>query len=316
MALTEKQQHLLKKFEELAQSFTPRSAKKAAALINGVSDSAISAIKGGYYKGNYNDTFARLEEYFEVKAAAQNTYEEPSYVPTSISQAVYEAIRACQIKGGFTVATGDAGIGKTKAVMQFAKDYPNNCAVITINPCCKSTRAVLKLIAAELGVSIERGMDDLWLAIIQKLHDGMVIIVDEAQLLPYHSIETLRSFADYFDRKGQTMGVALVGNNGIREKIEGKSKEVYRQVNNRIWQRPFFKTKDVKPEDVVLLFPLLEGQEKELTFLHRIAQTNEGIRGAVRLFANAFDNKRFDLAGLSAMAKAMRMNLSGLERIS
>ncbi|MCL2697925.1 MAG: AAA family ATPase [Oscillospiraceae bacterium] len=313
MDFTEKRQFTLNKFAELAQSCG--SANKAAELI-GVSASVMSSIKSNTYKGNYENVFNKVYAYFETKIAAQNTYAEVDYVPTSISQAVYEAIRACQIKGGFTVATGDAGIGKTKAVMQFAKDYPNNCAVITINPCCKSTRAVLKLIAAELGISIERGMDDLWLAIVQKLHDGMVIIVDEAQLLPYHSIETLRSFADYFDRKGQTMGVALVGNNGIREKIEGKSKEVYRQVNNRIWQRPFFKTKDVKQEDISLLFPLLKGQEKELTFLHKIAQTNEGIRGAVRLFANAFDNRCFDLAGLSAMAKAMRMNLAGLERIS
>lgn len=312
MDFNEKRQIALERFSALAESCG--SANKAAELI-GVSASVMSAIKSGSYKGNYDNVFNKIFAYFETKSAAQDTYSEVDYVPTSISQAVYEAIRSCQIKGGFTVATGDAGIGKTKAVRQFAKDYPNNCAVITINPCCKSTRAVLKLIASELGVSIERGMDDLWIAITQKLHDGMVIIVDEAQLLPYHSIETLRSFADYFDAKGQTMGVALVGNNGIREKIEGKSKEVYRQVNNRVWQRPFFKTKDVKPEDIALLFPLLEGQEKELTFLHKIAQTAEGIRGAVRLFANAFDNKRYDLSGLSAMAKAMRMNLSGLERL-
>lgn len=86
-------------------------------------------------------------------------------------------------------------------MQKYHADNPVNSIVITVNPCFKSAKAVLKLIALELGVPISQSTDDLWLAIAQKLHDGMVIIIDEGQLLTFHGIETIRSFADYFPKE-------------------------------------------------------------------------------------------------------------------
>lgn len=310
--LSERQQRALEQFEILAAELS--SANKAGQRC-GVSSSVISLIKSGTYKGSVANQLDKLIAYFDTKSKAQALYCEVEYAPTSISVKVYETIRACQIKGGFATVTGDAGIGKTKAIKKFVEDYPENSIFITINPCCKSTKSVLKLIAQQLGVPLSQSVDDLWMSIISHMHDSMVLIVDEAQLLTYHSIETLRSFSDYFDSRNQTLGVALVGNDGIREKIEGKSREIYRQVNNRTWQRPQLRTTGIKLGDIELLFPMLHGQNQELLFLHKVAQTAEGVRGAVRLFSNAYDNERFDLAGLVAMAKAMRLDLKGLEKV-
>lgn len=227
---------------------------------------------------------------------------------------MYQTLENVKIKGGFAFVTGDAGIGKTKALRKFAADNESNSVMITINPCTKSTKAVLKLLALEMGVTISQSRDDLWISIAAKLHDGMVIAVDEAQLLTYGSIETLRSFADFFGERGQTLGVALVGNDGIREKIEGRSREQYRQVNNRAWQRQQLRTLDVQREDIEMLIPVLKGNEQELEFLHKIAQTAEGVRGAVRLFGNAYDSGKYDLNGLVKMAKMMHLDLKGMEK--
>ena len=82
----------------------------------------------------------------------------------------------------------------------------------------------------------------------------MVIIIDEGQLLTFHGIETIRSFADYFSDRGQTLGVAFVGDNGIEEKFEGKTRRNYRQINNRKWLSPKFVTTDIKRDDVCLLY--------------------------------------------------------------
>ena len=112
----------------------------------------------------------------------------------------------------------------------------------------------------------------------------------------------------------QTLGVVLVGNQGIREKIEGKSREQYRQVANRAWQRQQISTGDVQPEDIKMLFPVLEGREQELTLLYKVAQTAEGIRGAVRLFGNAFDSGDYDFNGIVRMAKMMHLDLKGAEK--
>lgn len=309
--MTDKQANAIRQFEELAARLG--SEKKAGAQI-GVSSSIISQLRKGSYKGDIEKQFDKLYTYFDTKSKAADKYSEVEYAPTTISEVVYQTLENIKIKGGFAFVTGDAGIGKTKALRKFAADNESNSVMITINPCTKSTKAVLKLLALEMGVTISQSRDDLWMSLAAKLHDGMVIAVDEAQLLTYGSIETLRSFADFFGERGQTLGVALVGNDGIREKIEGRSREQYRQVNNRAWQRQQLRTLDVQREDIEMLIPVLKGKDKELEFLHKIAQTAEGVRGAVRLFGNAYDSGKYDLDGLVKMAKMMHLDLKGMEK--
>lgn len=303
-------EELLKRFDELVAEVG--SQNKAAELV-GASASAISQIKSGTYGANEQRQLFKLEKYFAVKDAAVGSFKEIEYAPISTSYKIYTTIQRCHIKGGFAIATGDAGVGKTKAIQQYRKDNEVNTIVITANPAAKSAKAVLKLLALRLGVPVSQPTDDMWFSIVSKLHDGMVVIVDEAQLLTFQAIETLRSIADYFDSYDQTLGVALIGNNGIRERIEGKTREIYRQVNNRAWQRPFIQTTDVKQDDIVMLFPMLAPGSSEIKFLHKVAQSVEGVRGAVRLFTNAYENEHYDLAGLAEMAKAMSIDLKGVD---
>lgn len=65
----------------------------------------------------------------------------------------------------------------------------------------------------------------------------------------------------------------------------------------------------------MLLFPILANNEmlSEIEFLWKIAQTQQAIRGAVNLFSNAYDNGKYDLQGLVAMAKFMELDLTGLD---
>lgn len=303
-------EELLQKFNKLAEKLG--SSAKAANAV-GISSAIISQLKSGTYKGDIQKQFDKLQEYFTVKTSAAEAYTEVAYAPISTSEKVYSTIRSCHIRGGFAVITGDAGIGKTKAVNKYCRDNYESTVVITVNPCQKSGKAVMKLLALKLNVPVQQAADDMWVSIADKLHDGMVIIVDEAQLLTFQAIETLRSLADFFDNNSQTLGVALVGNNGIRERIEGRTRETYRQVNNRTWQRPFLQTSDIKTDDMRLLFPYLSTDSPELKFLHKIAQSSEGIRGAVRLYANSYDNGCCTLDGLAAMAKSMRIDLRGVD---
>ncbi|MGN1109054.1 MAG: AAA family ATPase [Oscillospiraceae bacterium] len=311
--LSPEQQEALEKISKAAAELGI-SEKKMCERI-GVSSSVISQIRGGYYPGDWDKQFDRIYSYFENKTAAAEAYSEVEYAPTSISTLVYKTLRNVQLKGGFAFVTGDAGIGKTKAIRKYIADNPLNSVMITVNPCTKSTTAVLKLLAMELGVPVSQSRDDLWMSIAAKLHDGMVVAVDEAQLLTFGSIETLRSFADFFSERGQTLGVALVGNQGIREKIEGRTREQYRQVANRAWQRQQISTTDVQPEDIRMLFPILNGKEQELNLLYKVAQTAEGIRGAVRLFGNAYDAGSYDFKGIVSMAKMMHLDLKGAEKV-
>ncbi|MGN0633939.1 MAG: AAA family ATPase [Oscillospiraceae bacterium] len=303
--LTERQKWALEKFDALAEKL--ESANKAAAQT-GISATTISMIKSGKYKADPTNQLNKLIAYFETKEAAAETYTAGEYVKTSISDNVYAIIRNCHLKGGLAIACGDAGIGKTQAAMQYAKDYGSSCIYITANPCIKSPKSVLKLLGSQFNVNAS-SLDDLWIAIAGKLSDGMVIIIDEAQHLGLRTIETLRSFADRFDSKGQTLGICFIGNQETVGRLGGKQKAEFAQIRNRTKQTKIYSAKQITREDMELLFPALSGKDMELDFMLKIAHSQQAVRGAVNLFSNAYDNDNISYKGLVGMAKYMEMEV-------
>lgn len=303
--LTDRQKWALDKFDALAEKLD--SANKAAAQT-GISAATISAIKSGKYKADPTNQMNKLIAYFETKEAAAETYTAGEYVKTSISDNVYAIIRNCHLKGGLAIACGDAGIGKTQAAKQYAKDYVSSCIYITANPCIKSPKSVLKLLGSQFNVNAS-SLDDLWIAIAGKLSDGMVIIIDEAQHLGLRTIETLRSFADWFDNKGQTLGICFIGNQETVGRLGGKQKAEFAQIRNRTKQTKIYSAKQITREDMELLFPALSGKDMELDFMLKIAHSQQAVRGAVNLFSNAYDNDNITYKGLVGMAKYMEMEV-------
>lgn len=297
------QNEIMEKVEKFIQA---EGSQNAACAKMGVSPSVISAVRKGNYTGNTEKIFAKLADYFGVKAQAELTYTEIEYAETYISSQVYKIIRTAQIKGGLAVACGDAGIGKTKAIKKYIADHQNSIC-ITVNPCLSSVKAILNMIADRIGVTSEKSRDKLWLGIVGKLKDGMVLIFDESQHLTLKTIEVLRSFSDYFADKGQTLGVVFIGNAETVNKM-GIKKAEFAQVLSRTKQTKIYTTANVTREDIKKLFPIIAEQDKEIDFLLRIAQTRQAVRGAVNLFSNAYDNENISYAGLVAMAKFMEMD--------
>ena len=283
------------------------SQNKACNLI-GISAAIISGLRSGSYKGDEDKQFEKLIAYLRVKEEAKDSYKAQDYVPTSISEDVYQYIRNCQNKGGLMAISGDAGVGKTRAIRHFCENNNLNTIWITANPCLNTVKPVLKALSKALNVNA-RTNDDMYLGIQDKLKDGMVIIFDEAQHLSLKVIETLRGFSDYFADRGQTLGICFVGNSTTISKFGGKQDAVFEQIANRTIQRPIFNTKQIKKTDMELLFPLLAGKDMEIEFLLGIAQTKQAIRGAMHLFSNAYDNGDISYNGLVNMAKHMNMNL-------
>lgn len=289
------------------------SQNKMAKLL-GISSTVLSQLMSGTYKGNVEGMIKVIEDYFSVAGQAEETYHEVAYAETSISTKVYDVIRLAHIKGGLAICSGDAGIGKTKAAKKYVEDNPTNSIYISLNPCLTSIKAILKLLAAKVGARQERSLDDAWLSIAEKLSDKMVIIFDEAQHLPYKPIEMLRAFSDYFTDNGKTLGIVFIGNPETVRRLGAKQKAEFAQIANRTKQKLVYTVKQIKREDIELLFPILKTRDMdaEIDFLWGIAQTQQALRGAVNLFSNAYDNNNYSLNGLIAMAKHMELDLTGL----
>lgn len=270
------------------------SQNKAAAAI-GISATMLSQYKSGKYEGDIDRVEAILREFFTNKEAAKAIYRAASYANTSVSRGVYQTIRLCHLRGGLAVEAGDAGIGKTMAAKKYVEDYPNSAIYVAVNPCTSSVSAFLKSFARALHIDVAGRKDDMWARINDTLIGGKrVLILDESQHLPIKTIETIRSFADC----NRDFGVVMIGN---LNSLCNNGKPGYAQIRNRTKLTMTRHTSNITIEDVRMLFP--DADDSAARFLHKVTQTEQGVRGACNLYNNAVDNGDISYEGLHAMAK-------------
>lgn len=203
---SEEQCALLKKLELFIIS--KGSAGNAGKAL-GVSPSILSGIRNCSYNGNTEEFFRNFESYSQLEAEKKKTviYRDIEYAPTSISETIYQTLRSVHLNGECEIITGDAGIGKTRSIRKYVSDYARN--TIAITPSCTdgTVSGALMLLADELGVSAGGSLNTLNRAVCGKLHDGMLIIVDEAQHLNFKAVDHLRTISTGFTEKGKTLGM-------------------------------------------------------------------------------------------------------------
>lgn len=305
---------LLIKFEHLI--VTEGSAGNAAAKI-GKAPSTMSDVRKYKYKGRTAEVFKALNEYFTTKAERTKVFKSVEYAPTGISCNIYEAVRLTQIKGECSIITGDPGVGKTKTIKKYEADNPKSTVVITGEYFRTGVNSVLEMLAEALGVSDDKP-SRLRKAVLSKLSDGMLIIVDEAQCFSFRALDSLRSLSDKFQDRGETLGVAYIGNHCLRDMFCGKYSESHSQLWSRFCAKPKYYSKQITVDDVKMMFPMLveDNMLKELYFLHSIATTTrEGLRTAVRLFSAAYDSGDYTLDSLVNWAHSFDVEIQNLPQI-
>lgn len=295
------------------EEYLKESGKSQAVVAKeiGINGGALSQ----YLSGKYPTPGAmepKIEEFFSLKEMATIVAVAPSYVDTSISSEVYKTIAYCHASRCIGAIIGDAGIGKTKGALKYVGDY-SEAIYITATKACKSLKDMYRMIARKLRLNENRNLFDLQIDIRAKL-DGSskVLIIDEAQHLSLAAIDGIRSFNDELDESGLTpVGIILIGNHELRTKMMGKYEQILAQLFNRIQIQRVMFTSQVLVEDIKMLFPVLveNGTDKEIKFLHGIATSRWGVRGAVKVFLNSSNNGDISLRGLSAMAKFMGIGL-------
>jgi general secretion pathway protein A len=139
---------------------------------------------------------------------------------------------------GFIMLTGEVGTGKTMLCRVLLDKLVNTETSLVLNPLL-TPGEILKSIAEDFGININKNANDgeiynLLVDYLTKIYkDGKnaLIIVDEAQHLPFESLEMIRQISNIEMENAKLVQVLLVGQPELLEKL---SKKEYRQLLQRI----------------------------------------------------------------------------------
>ena len=149
------------------------------------------------------------------------------FVPTVTSRKGMDVIRYAHLDGDLNVIYGAAGLGKTMILREYAAQH-RDALLIEADP-GYTARVVLEELCGLLGISKRGNMHELSEACIAALRDsGRLLMVDEAEHLPYRALETLRRI---HDKSG--IGLVLAGMPRLIINLKGKRGE-YQQLYSRV----------------------------------------------------------------------------------
>lgn len=244
-----RREELVAKVQALMDADPVTMSKAECARRSGVGHGTFSQWFSGNYAGRYdtvNATIAawleNLGELAEISASAPTA---PNYLPLAFSEDVIRMIAVAQVMSTMVMVTAEAGIGKTAAAEQYEATRANSW-LVTCSPSSKSLNNMLSEIAATIGCE-ERHAGRLVRAIgkrLQRLGDGTVLIVDEAQNLSDEAINQLRHFVDKYG-----CGIALLGNSETYSRFSRWGQgDKYGQLRSRIFKR--IKAERASPDDL------------------------------------------------------------------
>lgn len=210
----------LMEHKKLTQAAVGRAIGKSQAVIN--------QYLQGVYAGDVAAIDVLVANLLQRETEKQQSAKvEIPYVETTTTKKVREILRLAHVEGEINVVYGEAGLGKTLALRAYAKEYPD-AILLEVDP-GYTARVVLQVLAERLGLNSRGSIHDLSDSIIAKLKDsGRIILVDEAELLPYRALEVLRRIHDKSE-----VGIVLAGMPRLLINLKGKKGE-FVQLYSRI----------------------------------------------------------------------------------
>jgi hypothetical protein len=130
--------------------------------------------------------------------------------------------------GGIGVFCGDAGTGKTTASKYYYERNKENTVFITAKVTCTVKKLFCEL-SESIGLEVKKSVNDNYDVIKKHLENSeRLIIIDEAQFLPYKALELLRALNDE-----TKCGIMLVGMEQLYHNLKGRRGE-YIQLYSRV----------------------------------------------------------------------------------
>lgn len=206
----------------------PGYTQRMVATKTGLSTAVISQYLKGVYNGNNDNIEEALQDFIAREHERSNRREvKESFVHTQLADLALGLIDSSHRYGDIGVIHGPAGMGKSMALKQYAST--NKGAILIEADPGFTAKVLLQELCSRLGVKKSGNIHELSEECIQALTGtGWVILVDEAELLPYRALEVLRRI---HDRSG--VAIVLAGMPRLLINLKGSRGE-YAQLYSRV----------------------------------------------------------------------------------
>lgn len=261
-------------------------AKVAKSL--GISAATVSMFLKGTYTGDNEQIAAGVTNLLELDQKQSVAVRNPGFAVTAIASDIITVADYAHTHRDIGVIYGDAGIGKTAAITEYAKNNPMS-VLITVDV-TSTVKTVLEDILDALGCkSVASNRNQAKRQLVKELRDtNRMIIIDEAQHLKRPTLEAVRGII--YDLCH--CGVLLVGNETVYTKMLGRQKAPFAQLFSRVGIcRGFVQPRyQISLEDCKRVFCQdIDLPEECLRYLHRVANQAGGLRSAIKLFVMSWE---------------------------
>ncbi|HHU1318207.1 AAA family ATPase [Escherichia coli] len=194
----------------------------------GRSSAVISQYLQGKYQGDMADIEERISAFVTREREKENSRRiKAKFVTTGMAAKGLEVLAYAHLECEICVLYGAAGLGKTMILREYAAR--NRDAVLIEADPGYTARTLLEELCRQLGVKVRGNIHELIDACVRELRDsGRLLMVDEAELLPYRALEVLRRL---HDKAG--IGVVLAGMPRLLINLKGRRGE-FAQLYSRV----------------------------------------------------------------------------------
>lgn len=232
--------------KELVDFIDQAKLHEAFSLANiatsvGLSQTTLSMLVNDKYTGRIDKCETKIRNFLQrEKEKRQIVRHNIPFVTTTTAKRVFEVARLCHLEGEIGVISGDAGNGKTLAIKEYAKKYSD--VIVIEADLGYSAKILFRDLLKAVDMEVNGYLHDMFEVFVTKVKDsGKLIIIDEAEHLPYRALELVRRIND----KGH-VGILLVGMNQLINNLRGR-KQQYRQLYSRVGIS--YKVGKLSPED-------------------------------------------------------------------